>query len=83
MFGTALYHAHRAFQAIGQWFSTPNDDPIIQRLYSARAYAKWQAQVKAQIKAAQGKHGRVSQIRERQTQTLHAALAANRQQGAG
>lgn len=80
--GNLLYRLHVALQAFGQWVTSPGDDPVIQRIQSARAYARWQAQVRADKAAARAKHGRIREIERRQTQTLHAALAANRQHGA-
>lgn len=80
--GNLLYHAHKAFQRFGQWWSTPSDDPIIKAIHSRAAYAKWQRQVREEIASARAKHGRIREIERRRTQTLHAALAANRNHGA-
>ncbi len=82
MFGELLFAAHKAFQAVGQFFASSEDDPIIQRIRSREAWAKWQRQVQDAKAAARAKHGRIREIERRQTQTLHAALAANRQHGA-
>lgn len=80
--GNLLYRLHVAFQSFGQWFASADDDLIVQRIRSREAWAKWQRQVRDAKAAARAKHGRIREIERRQTQTLHAALAANRNHGA-
>lgn len=82
MMGQLLYGAHVVIQRIGQWFADAEDDAAVRRIRSREAYARWQAQVRADKAAARAKHGRIREIERRQTETLHAALAANRQHGA-
>ena len=82
MTGSILYAAHRAFQRIGQCFTSSGDDLIIQRIRSREAWAKWQRRVADELAAARAKHQPIRPIQQRQTQTLHAALAAKPNHGA-
>jgi len=58
---------------------------ILQRLAhraeSARAWRRFQASVRKQREAARADHARTREINQRQSDRLHAALRAGRQQG--
>ena len=52
--------------------------PLFNRIKSELAYRQFQAKARAEIAAARGKHARVNPAREKQTATLHAALAGRK-----
>ena len=55
---------------------------LARRAESARAWRRFQASVRKQREAARADHARTSEINQRQSDRLHAALRAGRQQGA-
>lgn len=68
--GAALGAANRAFQRLAR------------RAASRREWRRFQAAVRKQREAARADHARTREINQRQSDRLHAALRAGRQQGA-
>lgn len=69
-----LLALHRTFYSIGKWFSEAEDHPAYRAIQSRRAYARFQADFRSKVRAAQKKHRATRPIERERYDKLHAAM---------